>query len=84
MAKVLQTVLVSRTEAPTLREAERIACQHADRIYTSRKTKSYWRFRQRPPGCFAGGYKSKKIRKGKVILMYANLKKSATQRRSCR
>jgi hypothetical protein len=84
MAKVLQTVLVSRATAPTLKEAERIARQHADRIYTSRRTKNYWRFRQRPPGCFAGGYKSEKIRKGKVVLIYATLKKSATQRRICR
>lgn len=84
MAGVKQTILVSKAAAPTREEAERIARRHADRIYTSRETANFWRFRQRPPGCFTGAFRSEKIRNGKVILVYGTLKKGAEKRRSCR
>lgn len=87
MKRVLQTVLVRKSAAPTLEAAKKLARPHADRIYTSRETKNYWRFRQRPPGCFTEGpytYKTECIRGGKVCLVYARLKKGAQERKSCR
>lgn len=85
MAKgVKQTVLVSKAAAPTRSAAERIARRHADRIYTSRETKNFWRFRQRPPSCFTGRFRAEKIRDGKVILVYGILRKDAERNRACR
>jgi len=87
MKRVLQTVLVKKSAAPTLKEARKLARQHADRIYTSREEKNTWRFRQRPPACFTGGpfsYTTKCIRNGKVCLVYARLKKGAEARKACR
>lgn len=87
MKRVLQTVLVKKSAAPTLKEAKKLAESHADRIYTSRETKNYWRFRQRPPACFTGGpftYTTRCIRNGKVCLVYGKLKKGAENRRACR
>jgi len=87
MKRVLQTVLVKKTAAPTLKEAKKLAAQHADRIYTSRETKNTWRFRQRPPGCFTEGpntYTTVCIRGGKVCLVYGRLKKGAKARKACR
>lgn len=80
----LQTVLVSKGAAPTRKKATKVARAHADRIYTSRETSGYWRFRQRPPACFRGGFRSKKIRGGKVILVYGTLKPGAEKRKACR
>ena len=85
--RVLQTILVPKSAACTLEEARKLAEPHADRITTSRETKRYWRFRQRPPGCFAPGtltYKTKCIRDGKVCLVYARLKKSSENLKSCK
>lgn len=48
----LQTVIVSKGVAKTRMRAERLADPHANRIYTSRETKSSFRFRQRPPSDF--------------------------------
>jgi hypothetical protein len=87
MKRVLQTVLVKKSAAPTRAAAEKLARPHADRIYTSREDKNYWRFRQRPPGCFTEGpftYTTKCIRNGKVCLVYARLKKGAEARKACR
>lgn len=84
MKRALQTILVSRKIAPTRKKAEAIARKFAGRIYTSRKTKSFWRFRQRPLACFAGAYKSKSIRDGHVVLVYADLKPGARKRKMCR
>lgn len=77
MAWKKQTVLVSKKAAPTRAAAERMAREYADRIYTSRETANFWRFRQRPPACFLGSLKSRRIRSGKVVLVYGNLKKGA-------
>lgn len=82
MARKLQTVLVSRKLAPTRTKATAIARKYADRIYTSRKTKNFWRFRQRPPACFTGEYKSKRLKDGDIVLVYSTLKREA--RGSCR
>lgn len=84
MARAKQTILVAKAAAPTRKAAERMARRHADRIYTSRETKTFWRFRQRPPGCFSGGFKQVRIRGGKVQILYGTLKKGAEHRRACR
>jgi len=85
--RVLQTILVKKSAAPTLEAAKKLARPHADRIYTSRQTKNYWRFRQRPPSCFKPGaftYNTVCIRNGKVCLVYGTLKESAKGKRSCK
>lgn len=84
MDRALQTILVSRKLAPTRKKAEAIARKFADRIYTSRKTKEFWRFRQRPPTCFSGEYKSKAIKDGKIVFVYATLKPGSRERKQCR
>ena len=87
MARVLQTVMVRKSAAPTLAKAKKLAKPHADRIYTSRQTKNFWRFRQRPPACFSPtnpGYKTVCIQDGNVCLVYATLRKDVGKKRSCR
>lgn len=84
MARAKQTVLVSKAAAPTRAAAERIARRHADRVYTSRETENFWRFRQRPPNCFSGGFRQVRIRGGKVQILYGTLKKGAKRRKACR
>lgn len=80
----LQTILVKKSAAPTLKAATKLAKPHADRIYTHRETKNYWRFRQRPPGCFEeGGYRTRCIRSGAVCLVYGRIKAGASSK-SCR
>lgn len=83
MHRALQTILVSRKLAPTRKKAEAIARKYANRLYTSRKTKEFWRFRQRPPTCFSGDYKSKAIEDGAIVFVYATLKKDAMGRKIC-
>jgi len=51
----LQTVIVSKGLAKTRRKATTVARKFANRIYTSRETKTSWRFRQRPPSDFVKG-----------------------------
>lgn len=48
----LQTVIVSKEVAKTRAKATKVARKFANRIYTSRETKTSWRFRQRPPSDF--------------------------------
>lgn len=48
----LQTVIVSKKVAKTRAGATKVARKYANRIYTSRETKTSWRFRQRPPKDF--------------------------------
>ena len=48
----LQTVIVSKDVARTRAKATKVARKFANRIYTSRETKTSWRFRQRPPKDF--------------------------------
>ena len=48
----LQTVIVSKDVARTRAKATKVARRFANRIYTSRETKTSWRFRQRPPKDF--------------------------------
>lgn len=83
MARAQQTVLVKKSLAPTRRAASKVARRHADRIYTSRQTKNYWRFRQRPPSCFSGSFRTEKRADG-VLVVYGTLKKDAKGRRACR
>jgi hypothetical protein len=80
----LQTVLVRKSAASTRKAATELARQHADRIYTSRETENYWRFRQRPPACFVpGSFRTKCIRDGKVCLVFGRLAKGA-KGKACR
>ena len=74
MARAKQTIIVSKTVAPTKEKARAIAKRYADRIYTARETSTSFRFRQRPPSDFvAGSYKTSKPRKG-VAVVYGELK----------
>jgi len=79
-----QSVIVRKThpKAKTRVGATRVARRYADRIYTSRETRSSWRFRQRPPGCFRV-MKTKSL-SSHVLLVLGLLKKGARARRACR
>lgn len=79
-----QTVIVRKAAAPTRRAAKMLARRHADRIYTLRETGSSWRFRQRPPACFAGRMRTFRVPGGAVSIVYGTLKKGAEKRRACR
>lgn len=79
-----QTVLVSKKLAPSRGAAMKVAKRHADRIYTSREVKNFWRFRQRPPSCFSGTFRTEKRAGGKILVVYGTLKESAKTRRVCR
>lgn len=79
-----QTVLVSKKLAPDRSAAAKVAKRHGDRVYTSRETKNFWRFRQRPPSCFGGTFKTESRAGGKVLVVYGTLKKDAGTRRACR
>jgi hypothetical protein len=64
MARAVQTILVSKSVAKTRSGAAKVAGKYG-RVYTSRETDNYWRFRQRPPEDFKkGGYSTKKVAKG--------------------
>lgn len=84
MARAMQTVLVSKELAPTRKAGAKVARRHGDRVYTSRETKNFWRFRQRPPSCFTGGFRTEKRADGKIQIVYGTLRKGATKRRACR
>lgn len=75
----LQTIIVSKSIAGTLRSAERLARPYARKIYTSRETGSSWQFRQRPPSDFVK--KSSRLvllpDEPGVVLVYGKLKRSA-------
>lgn len=81
---VKQTVIVRKSAAPTRAAALRLARRHADRIYTSRETSTSWRFRQRPPSCFAGRMRTFCVPGGKVCVVYGTLREGAEKRRACR
>jgi hypothetical protein len=84
---VKQTVLVKKTAARTRAAAAKLARRHADRIYTARETKNYWRFRQRPPDCFVKGrrFRTFCIPPGRsVCVVYGRIRKGAEKRRACR
>lgn len=67
--------MVSKMIAHSLRQAERIARRFADRIYTSRETENYYRFRQVAPEKFEeGSYKTEKAARG-VYIVWGELKK---------
>lgn len=84
MASAKQTVLVRKDLAPTRKAAAKVARRHGDRVYTSRETKNFWRFRQRPPSCFSGMFKTERRADGKILVVYGTLKKGAQTRRACR
>jgi len=70
-----QTILVSKKIAKSIIEATKIARRYADRIYTSRETENFYRFRQRPPEDFIeGSYKTNKVGNG-IYIIYGELKK---------
>jgi hypothetical protein len=80
-----QTVIVRKSAASSRAAAERIARRHADRIYTSRETAGGYRFRQRPPSCFASGtLRTFCVPDGKTCIVYGTLKKGAEKRKACR
>jgi hypothetical protein len=75
----LQTVIVSKDVAKTRAAATKVARRFANRIYTSRETKTSWRFRQRPPTDFvAKSFKTFKVpgEEG-VSLVYGKLKRKS-------
>lgn len=72
----LQSVIVDKSVAKDRKTAKEIARKFANRIYTSRETSDSFRFRQRPPEDFEkGSFKTKKIPKAGVSLVYGKLKK---------
>lgn len=74
----LQTVIVSKDEAPTRAKATTIARDFAKRIYTSRETDDSWRFRQRPPTDFVEkSFRTRSIPGRGVSLVYGRLKRGA-------
>lgn len=74
----MQTVIVDKSVAPTRDEATTVAREFGKRIYTSRQTKTSWRFRQRPPGDFVKGtFRTRPIRGRGVSLVYGRLKRGA-------
>lgn len=78
----LQTVIVSKDEAPTRGKATTIAREFAKRIYTSRETSDSWRFRQRPPKDFVErSFRTRRIPGRGVSLVYGRLKRGAKRRR---
>jgi hypothetical protein len=81
----LQTVIVDKSVAPTREAATEIAREFGKRIYTSRETKTSWRFRQRPPKDFVKEtFRTRPIRGRGVSLVYGRLRrgtKSPTKRR---
>ena len=87
-AENLQTIIVSKKIAKSRAAAERIARSYANRMYTSRETKTSWRFRQRPPEDFRkGSFRTKKIldEKGKAIgvsLVYGTLKRQKKKKKN--
>lgn len=77
----LQTVIISKDIAKTREAAAKVAREFANRIYTSRETKTSWRFRQRPPDDFRKGtFRTKKIQDG-ISLVYGTLKASAKKKK---
>ena len=71
----MQTIIVSKAVAPTREAAKTLARKHARRIYTSRETKTSWRFRQRPPEDFdVRSFRTFKIPGEGVSLVYGDLK----------
>lgn len=77
-----QTVIVRKSRARTRTQAEKLARKYADRIYTSRETKTSWRFRQRPPSCFLT-MRTVCFDNG-VCLVVGKLKRGARSKRGCR
>jgi len=73
----LQTVIISKEIAATRDEATLIARRFANRIYTSRGTKTSWRFRQRPPDDFVkSSFRTFKVPDFEgVTLVYGRLKR---------
>jgi ATP-dependent DNA ligase len=73
---VKQTVIVNKSIATNREQAQAIAKQFADRLYTSRETGQSYRFRQKPPEVFKdGSFRTSKVAPG-VSIVYGKLKKS--------
>lgn len=68
-----QSIIVDKANEPDRKRAENVAKDFADKIYTSRGTKTQWRFRQRPPSLFVpGSFRHAKIKPG-VSIIYGEL-----------
>lgn len=82
----LQTVIVSKSRTKSRSKAEKIARKHASRMYTSRETKSSFRFRQRPPKDFVeGSFRTFQVPDEEgVSLVYGDLKKNPSIAREAR
>lgn len=64
-----QSIIVDKSIAVDRDEAKLKAKKFADRLYTSRETKSSFRFRQRPPSHFVkGSFRTKKVTPGVSII----------------
>ena len=68
-----QSIIIDKEHEPDRDKAKELARKFADKIYTSRGTKSQWRFRQRPPGLFVeGSFRHAKIKPG-VSIIYGQI-----------
>jgi len=68
-----QSIIIDKDYKPDRNEAKEYARKFADRIYTSRGTKTQWRFRQRPPHLFIpGSFRHAKIKPG-VSIIYGQI-----------
>jgi hypothetical protein len=68
-----QSIIIDKTHEPDRDKAKEVARGFADKIYTSRGTKTQWRFRQRPPGLFIpGSFRHAKIKPG-VSIIYGQI-----------
>lgn len=66
----VQTVILSKQEFPTLKEAKNWCKNHDFKVYTSRETSTSWRFRQAPPDDFVeGSFRTKNISAGVSIII---------------
>ena len=69
-----QSILISKDIVKSRQGAKIIARRFADRIYTIRETKNWYRFRQRPPEDFIeGSFRTFEVKKG-VRVIYGTLK----------
>jgi hypothetical protein len=74
MASDLQSVVISKTIAPTLQKAESIAKRYVKRMYTHRETSISWRFRQRDDSDFIqDSFRSNNVKPG-ITLIYGELR----------
>jgi hypothetical protein len=68
-----QSIIVDKEHEADREKAKEIARGFADKIYTSRGTKTQWRFRQRSPKLFVpGSFRHAKIKPG-ISIIYGKI-----------